>query len=171
VSGPQAYDLISDTVPNDANHLHVTFIDKDEKRAVAAMEDFKTKQPDVAKTVHIHAYQADDPTVKDAGFVTTGTPTVYIQQGRKTVGREDTYPGAETLAQAVRRKQPDYDPSKDPSISGGGSADLNALLEKLKTLISKNPIISTIIGIIVALFVKNKLDDKKKPVQPQTPVN
>lgn len=148
VSKERAFQSIGDAVPNDANHLHITFIDKDEKRAVAAMEDFKRNAPDVAKTVHLKAYQADDPTVATSGFITDGTPTVYIQQGQKVIGREQTYPGAEAIAQAVRKRQADYDPAKDPSIVGSD------VLNKLIALVKANPILSLLAGLALLLFFK-----------------
>lgn len=153
VSKQSAFNTIGDTVPNDSNHLHVTFIDKDEKRAVAAMEDFKRHAPDVAKTVHLKAYQADDPTVATSGFVTDGTPTVYIQQGQKVVGREQNYPGAEAIAQAVRKKQADYDPSKDPSIVGSD------IFNKLIAVVKANPLISLLAGLAL-LFIFKKGEKK-----------
>jgi hypothetical protein len=53
--------------------------------------------------------------IRDLGFVTTGTPTIYLQQpSGKVLLRRDTYDGPEFLAQAIRRARPDYDPSKDP---------------------------------------------------------
>lgn len=148
VTKDRAFQAIGDTIPNDANHLHVTFIDKDEKRAIAAMEDFKKSAPDVAKTVHLKAYQADDPTIATSGFVTDGTPTVYIQQGQKVIGREQNYPGAEAIAQAVRKKQADYDPSKDPSIVG------NDVFNKLKALVMANPVVSLIAGLALLFLFK-----------------
>jgi hypothetical protein len=50
------------------------------------------------------------------GFVTTGQPTIYYQtQDGLVVFRMDKYDGAESLAGALRRSDPSYDPSKDPN--------------------------------------------------------
>jgi hypothetical protein len=46
----------------------------------------------------------------------------------KVLYRTDEYPGPEKLAEAVRKADPKYDPSKDPNGSGG--LDLTALKAK-----------------------------------------
>lgn len=62
-----------------------------------------------------------DPThwaVKDAGFVTTGKPTIYCQApDGKVLHRQDEYRGAEALAEALRKADPSYAPQKDPDLN------------------------------------------------------
>jgi hypothetical protein len=56
--------------------------------------------------------------VKDQGFqANVGDVTLYLQEpGGKVVWRSDGYPGAERLAEGLRRVRPDYDPAKDAKM-------------------------------------------------------
>lgn len=138
----RAMQKLNMAIPDDGDFLHVTFIDEDYDRAKRAADDFKTKEPELAKTVHVKIFDANDPLVKNAGFVTTGKPTVYIQKGRVVLGRSDTYPGAKALASAVRKSRPDYNPAKDPAIS----SPLN-FLTAIETFFQRP------LGIIIALII------------------
>jgi hypothetical protein len=51
-----------------------------------------------------------------AGFVTTGGPTIYLQApDGKVLLRQDSYAGADALAEAIRKADPNYDPTRDPN--------------------------------------------------------
>ncbi len=62
----------------------------------------------------VQDYRPDDPIIAGLGFVTTGTPTIYLQkQDGQVLFRLANYPGPEALAGAIRKRRPDYDPAKD----------------------------------------------------------
>jgi hypothetical protein len=69
----------------------------------------------------VNAYSPEQWAVSRAGFVTNGTPTIYVQAPDGTVlHRQDDYVGgADSLAAALgrsaeRKPNPDYQPAKDP---------------------------------------------------------
>lgn len=71
-----------------------------------------------ASKVRVNSYDADAWQVKDSGFKTTGAPTVYVQNaGGEVLYRADSDPGLEKLITEVRKADPSYDPSKDPTGS------------------------------------------------------
>lgn len=70
-------------------------------------------------------YRPADAMVAKYGFVTDGKPSIYFQDAAgRVLWRADSYPGADTLAEAIavaleqcpppRKPQPDYQPIKDP---------------------------------------------------------
>lgn len=71
----------------------------------------------------VSALTPDNPRIRDAGFKTDGTPTIYVQApSGQVLHRQDEYRGSEPLAEALeiadrRRKDPNYDPSKDPDLN------------------------------------------------------
>lgn len=121
ITRAEAIRLVEGDVPDDAGKLRLTIIgsEADRKKVLAALD-----QPPLAELKShfvIQAYSPDDWAVKD-GFVTTGTPTIYIEQpGGKTLSRQDTYVTADELLLAMttslRKADPNYDPKKDPDLS------------------------------------------------------
>ena len=66
----------------------------------------------------VQEYTPDQWAVQNAGFVTSGTPTIYLQQANGIVlHRQDTYNGPEALAAALRKADPNYDATKDPDVT------------------------------------------------------
>jgi hypothetical protein len=63
------------------------------------------------------SYRPSDPMVRDIG-VAPGSPSIYLQQpDGKVLARWENYPGADAVAGELRKRKPDYDPSKDPQPS------------------------------------------------------
>ncbi|MHB1423483.1 MAG: hypothetical protein ACYC3I_09875 [Gemmataceae bacterium] len=68
--------------------------------------------------IKVRDYPPDHWAVKDAGFVTTGQPTIYCQAADGTVlHRQDAYRGPEALAEVLRRADPNYQPERDPDLN------------------------------------------------------
>ncbi len=68
----------------------------------------------------VQDYSPDHWAVRDAGFVTTGQPTIYYQAPDGTVlHRQDEYRGPEALAEVLRQVDPQYKPEKDPDLNKG----------------------------------------------------
>lgn len=93
----------------------------------------------------VQDYAPDHWAVKDAGFVTTGQPTIYCQAPDGTVlHRQDEYRGPQALAEVLRQVDPQYKPAKDPDLNKalagiplplliGGAVVLFLLLRKDET--------------------------------------
>lgn len=81
----------------------------DRERALAELPaELKTKWL-------VQSYEPTDWAIKNYGFVTTGTPTIYLQEpSGKVMFRQDAYEGPKTW-DAVRKADPTYDPNKDPN--------------------------------------------------------
>src|SRR4029079_2216874 len=77
----------------------------------------------------VQSYTPSHWAVAKAGFYTAGTPTVYVQApSGKVLHRQDDYAdGAEGLAQALRRADPNYDPAKDPDLRKAARFDLSRI--------------------------------------------
>ncbi|HTU89590.1 MAG TPA: hypothetical protein VMF69_05780 [Gemmataceae bacterium] len=68
--------------------------------------------------IKVRDYPPDHWAVKDAGFVTTGQPTIYSQAPDGTVlHRQDEYRGPEALAEVLRKADPAYQPERDPDLN------------------------------------------------------
>lgn len=68
--------------------------------------------------LNVHTYAPDSWIVKDYGFKTDGTPTIYIQKPTgEVLHRSDAYGGPKMLAAALRKTDPNYDPNKDPDLT------------------------------------------------------
>lgn len=103
-------------VPDDAHKLRLTVIGPEAERkqvladlaALPALAEWKDK-------LLVQAYPPDHWAVAQAGFVTSGKPTVYLQApDGKVLHRQDDYQdGAAGLAKALRKADPDYKPDKD----------------------------------------------------------
>lgn len=68
--------------------------------------------------IKVRDYAPDHWAVKDAGFVTSGQPTIYLQAPDGTVlHRQDEYRRPEALAEVLRRADPAYQPERDPDLN------------------------------------------------------
>lgn len=106
-------------VPDDSKLLRLTVIGSEpERKAVLAdLEGHPALAPYKGK-LSVQAYAPDNWAVHRVGFVTAGHPTIYVQApGGKVLHRQDVYTGAEKLAEAVRRADPNYSPNKDPDLT------------------------------------------------------
>lgn len=115
-SRQEAFEAIESSVPDDRGKLRLTVIGpKDQQTRV--LQDLKS-HPALSffrDKVVVQAYAPDHWAVKGVGFVTSGSPTIYLQQpDGKVLHRQDRYDGAEELASALRKAHPDYQPDKDP---------------------------------------------------------
>lgn len=68
--------------------------------------------------IKVQDYPPDHWAVRDAGFVTSGNPTIYCQAADGTVlHRQDEYRGPDALAEVLRKADPTYRPEKDPDLN------------------------------------------------------
>lgn len=104
--------------PDDSDWLRLTIIGEDAERQ-AVLSDL-TRDPDLSEAARgmlVQAYAPDDWAVADSGFVTSGSPTIYLQSADgRVLHRQDEYHGPKRLAAALRRARPDYDPAQDPNL-------------------------------------------------------
>ncbi len=109
--------LLQAQVPDDTRRPFLTVIGPAEarKQVLNDLENHPSLAP-WKDRVRIQAYNPDDWAVSRAGFVTSGSPTVYLQAADGTVlHRQDDYAGgADALAAALRRADPSYNPAGDP---------------------------------------------------------
>jgi hypothetical protein len=122
--------LIGGNVPDDAGRLRLTVIG-DTSSAAAVTRDLASA-PTLAPwkdRLVVQSYPPSHWAVTKAGFHTTGKPTVYVQApSGKVLHRQDDYAdGAEGLAQALRRADPNYDPTKDPDLRWAARFDLSRI--------------------------------------------
>jgi hypothetical protein len=118
VSRQEAIDAVTGAIPDESKKLHLTVIGPADARA-RVLEDLK-KEPlaGLADRLLVQAYDPSHWAVKDAGFVTGGSPTVYLQaRDGKVLHRQDSYDGPQKLAEAIRRADPKYDPKADPNLT------------------------------------------------------
>lgn len=109
--------LTQGTLADDTHKLRLTVIGGEPERKQVVSD--LAASPDLApfrETVLVQAYAPEHWAVREAGFVTSGTPTIYVQRpDGKVLHRQDNYSGgAAQLAEAIRRIRPDYDPKRDP---------------------------------------------------------
>jgi hypothetical protein len=104
-------------IPNDAANLRLTIIGSEEERR-RVLEDL-TKSAALASwrdKLVVQDYAPADWAVSGVGFVTSGKPTLYLQQpDGKVLLRLDQYDGPEPLAEALRKADPNYRPDQDPN--------------------------------------------------------
>lgn len=123
VSAVESQQLIGQ-VPDDALKLRLTVLGGTPAERLKVLSDIENHKSlrEVKAAVLVQSYPVNHWSVEQVGFVTTGTPTIYIQSpAGKVLYRTDSYEGPEKLAQAyaeavgaIRKPVPDYDPKKDP---------------------------------------------------------
>jgi hypothetical protein len=106
------------SIPDDAGKQRLTVIGTVSDRA-RVVNDLKNA-PELAAyrtALVVKSYDPSHWAVANAGFRTSGAPSIYLQEADGTVlHRQDGYAGAADLANALRKAQPDYDPNKDPDL-------------------------------------------------------
>jgi hypothetical protein len=119
VSKAQAVQAIEGSeLPDDSNKMRLTVIGSDSDRQ-AVVNDLKSSPilASIRDTCLIQDYTPDAPMLAGCDFVMTGKPTIYLQKPDGTVlHRQDDYTGgAQALADAVRKADPNYHPDSDPN--------------------------------------------------------
>lgn len=122
--------LVGASVPDDAGRLRLTVIGDSaatrrvtqDVSAAAALAPWKDR-------LLVQTYAPEHWAVARAGFVTAGKPTVYVQTpaGRVLHRQDDYADGADGLAQALRRADPNYDATKDPDLRKALRFDLSRI--------------------------------------------
>jgi hypothetical protein len=106
-------------LPDDSKWLCLTIIGADAERK-QVLSDLRSS-PLLAPwkdRVKIQDYAPDHWAVRDAGFVTSGHPTIYCQTADgKVLHRQDDYRGAAALAEVLRQADPAYQPRQDPDLN------------------------------------------------------
>lgn len=129
---------------DDSTKPYVTFIGQNREQLAQA---FATTAE--ATKCRVNSYAADSWYAKP-GFVTNGTPTVYVQNAKGEVLYRGDHPSLETVVSEVRKAQPDYDPAKDPN---GVSDPFAGLVKLFKDL---PPIAYLAIGLGLAFLIFKK---------------
>jgi hypothetical protein len=107
------------SLPDDSQWLSLTIIGPEAARK-NALSDLQSSQflAPWKERLKVQDYPPDHWAVKDAGFVTTGNPTIYCQAPDGTVlHRQDVYRGPEALAEVLRKADPTYNPERDPDLN------------------------------------------------------
>lgn len=105
-------------VPDDSLLLRLTIIGAPPERDIVLADLRENRElAELCRDMLVQSYAPTDWAVAQAGFVTTGSPTIYLQTADgRVLHRQDEYHGPERLAAALRRARPDYDPNKDPNF-------------------------------------------------------
>jgi hypothetical protein len=128
LSPEQARLMLSEakSLPDDSRKVHLTVIGSEDKRK-PVLDDL-AKAPELvalADRLLVQGYSPEDWPVKDLGYQ-PGEPTIVIQSRKGGVlHAQYEYRGPQKLAEAieaacaeaVRRADPDRDPSKDPDLN------------------------------------------------------
>lgn len=106
-------------VPDDSTHLRVTVIGSENQRKMV-VNDIKIHPgfDDIRDRIVVQDYPPDHWAIRDVGFHTAGSPTIYIQlPSGQVVHRQDDYSdGAEGLVTALRKSDPNYRGEGDPDL-------------------------------------------------------
>ena len=131
-----AYEAVDKGFDDDSGKFRVTLIGPAEVRAKAreALEnhpDFTSLKPRV-----IVRDFAPDHWAMNAGFVTTGQPTIYCQApGGKVLHRQDDFAGGPAaLIAAIRHASDRYDSSRDPDLRPRASSLVGTLAAVLAVI-------------------------------------
>jgi hypothetical protein len=113
----QALDAVAaGHIPDDARKLRLTIIG-DETARNAVLSDLRhhAALQALKDELVVQDYAPDAALIRGLGFKTDGKPSIYLQEpSGRVLLRQDRYDDAETLASAIRRADPRYDPTKDP---------------------------------------------------------
>jgi hypothetical protein len=127
VSREQAAQVMTgNTIPDDAARLRLTVIGDDGGRVAQDLGNAPALAPWKDRLV-VQTYPPNHWAVAKTGFFTQGRPTIYVQTPTgKVLHRQDDYAdGADGLARALRRADPNYDPKKDPDLRRSVGLDLS----------------------------------------------
>jgi hypothetical protein len=105
--------------PDDSQWLSLTIIgsEAERKRVLNDLQSSPILTP-WRDRIKVQDYPPDHWAVRDAGFVTSGQPTIYCQAPDGTVlHRQDEYRGPEALAEVLRKADPAYQPERDPDLN------------------------------------------------------
>jgi hypothetical protein len=109
--------LAGPILKDDSDRLHLTIIGSSQLRQ-KVLDDLRRHDSlrEFAGRCHVHNFPPDHWAVVKTGFVTTGSPTIYLQSANgRVLHRQDNYAGPDNLAEALRRADPNYQPDKDPN--------------------------------------------------------
>ncbi len=107
------------TLPDDSQWLCLTIIGPEaaRKKVLSDLQSSPLLMP-WRDRIKVQDYAPDHWAVRDAGFVTTGQPTIYFQAANgKVLHRQDEYRGPEALSEVLRRADPAYRPQLDPDLN------------------------------------------------------
>lgn len=124
------------SVPDDASQLCLTVIGSPADTA-SVINDLASAPALAAwkDQLKLQVYEPSHWAVKDAGFVTTGKPTIYCQAPDGTVlHRQDSYAGPDALAEALRQADPSYQPAKDPNLNNPLGLNLDDVKKWLESV-------------------------------------
>ena len=121
IAKSEAYGLVGKgTLQDDRKKLSLTLIGSEADRAKVE----KDLPAELKDKVKLWSVNPDHWSVAGLGYVTTGTPTIYLQEpSGKVIWRQDTYSGPEDMT-TLRKKVDGYDGKKDPGPNApeGGSS-------------------------------------------------
>ncbi len=113
ITRAEAFEAVTTGIPDDGSKLRLTIIGPDASRAKVEADLKLPENKDIADRVLPWSVKPDHFSVRDTGFVTNGSPTVYCQApDGKVIFREDTY--EPTDFGAIRKAIATYDAAKDP---------------------------------------------------------
>ena len=119
VSETDAMAALQGKLTDDSQKLRLTIIGPESLRR-PVLVDFESN-PNLAALKDKVLVQSYDPShwaVANAGFRTTGQPSIYLQApDGKVLHRQDEYRGPDELAEAIRKADPNYKPELDPDLN------------------------------------------------------
>ena len=148
VSQQKAYEKLQEnwSIADRSDRCMIAFIDKDFAKADARRQEFM--KTEVANVCNVQAYGTDDPMLKNAVDVTKipVIPTAYILKPSGVVlARIDGNVATDKMVETVKRVNPSYDPSKDPT---GNPIDI------LKMFSGQQLTVAGVVGVILFLFLR-----------------
>jgi hypothetical protein len=151
VSKSQVVAAITAGLADDSKSPSLVIIDEHKEDRDRVRKDLDSN-PSLAPwrgKLRIQDYPPDHWAVKGVGHATNGNPTICLQAAADSEGRgvvmhqQFDYDGAEGLANALRRADPNYNPAATPDLRGGSpTQDPNIML--------------WIAGVIAVLFILKK---------------
>lgn len=141
-------DLIQqlEQLTDDSQALRLTIISADEGGRHRIRQEIQARlAAENVTNVLIQDYPPDHWALRP-GFVVNGTPTIYLQApGGQVLHRQDNYEGgAETLVGAIRRADPNYQPTTDPNLNLTDEA------------VTSGSVIAVIAGVFLLLFSRRE---------------
>ncbi len=143
VSRETAADILAKGLPDDGNKLWLTIIgsDEDRKRTEADLP------ADLKDRVRLSSYKPDSWQVQP-GFVTTGSPTLYLQAPTgQVLHRQDDYKAGDF--QAIRKAVSSYDSKKDVDVRA-------PVLPAVNLLTPQNLLLGGLLAAVAFLLFQNR---------------